>query len=130
MKTKLNGLISLLLVFVLVAGCLSGCGEKAAEPAPTEAVKEEPAPTEEAAEDATEETSEKEDAAEPTEVQSDLIVKKIEDYEPGAIRGVDVSSFLSIMDAFDIENKGIKDDSQKKGFRDKDGKLLDRQGFF
>ena len=49
MKTKLNGLISLLLVFVLVAGCLSGCGEKAAEPAPTEAVKEEPVPTEEAA---------------------------------------------------------------------------------
>ena len=130
MKTKLNGLISLLLVFVLVAGCLSGCGEKAAEPAPTEAVKEEPAPTEEAAEDAADETAEKEDAAEPTEVQSDLIVKKIEDYEPGAIRGVDVSSFLSIMDAFDIENKEIKDDSQKKGFRDKDGKLLDRQGFF
>ena len=129
MKNKMSRFISMLLVMALVVVCMSGCGESSTEQTPVETEAAEPTPTADTGE-VSEDDAEKSDAGDTTAVQSDLIVEKLGDYDTGAICGVDVSSFLSIMDAFDIENKGIKNDADKKGFRDKEGNLLDRQGFF
>ncbi|MCM1107037.1 MAG: glycosyl hydrolase 53 family protein [Blautia sp.] len=61
----------------------------------------------------------------------DIFIKKIDGYDAEAsIRGMDVSSYVSIMNSFDELNKSITNESDKLGFRDFDGNLLDRQGFF
>lgn len=59
-----------------------------------------------------------------------VFVQKVSDYDTDSIRGVDISSYLSLMDAFDEVNSTITDDSKKVGFRDWNGNLLDKQGFF
>lgn len=61
---------------------------------------------------------------------STVYVTKLSDYDPDSIRGVDVSSYISIMNAFEILNSGISDASKKHGFRDASGNLLSKQGFF
>lgn len=61
----------------------------------------------------------------------EIIVNKIEDYDDtSAIRGADVSTYIALMEAFKELNKDIPLDSDKYGFRDWDGNLLDEQGFF
>lgn len=63
--------------------------------------------------------------------KADIFVEKIANYdEENNIRGVDVSSYLSLMDSFEEVNKTITDEKKKRGFRDWNGKLLDKQGFF
>lgn len=59
----------------------------------------------------------------------DVFVEKIASISDSTIRGMDVSSYLSIMDSFDELNEN-KAEGEKLGFKDFDGKLLDRQGFF
>ena len=68
---------------------------------------------------------------------ADLFVTQIENYsEEDSIRGVDVSSYLSIMDAFDTlkekkeEAGASQEEIDKIGFKDWDGNVLDKQGFF
>ncbi|MCI5882850.1 MAG: glycosyl hydrolase 53 family protein, partial [Eubacterium sp.] len=60
----------------------------------------------------------------------EIIINKVENYDTSSIRGADVSTYLALMDAFDELNKNIALDSDKYGFRDWDGNLLDKQGFF
>lgn len=60
----------------------------------------------------------------------DIFVDKIATISENDIRGMDVSSYISIMDSFDELNEGKTNEADKLGFRDADGKLLDRQGFF
>ena len=61
----------------------------------------------------------------------DLELSPIEQYDFNeAIRGVDISSYISLMDSFDEVNQTADSDSLKKGFRNKDGRLLDQQEFF
>ena len=59
----------------------------------------------------------------------DVFVDKIDTISENDIRGMDVSSYISIMDAFDKLNEG-KAESEKLGFKDADGNVLSRQGFF
>ncbi len=61
---------------------------------------------------------------------SDIFVKKVSDYDTDSIRGVDVSSYIALMNTFDELNSEILADADKFGFRDFEGNLLDRQGFF
>ncbi len=67
---------------------------------------------------------------------SDLFVTEVKNYNEDSIRGVDVSSYLSIMDAFDAlkekkEEAGASQDVIGNiGFKDWDGNVLDKQGFF
>ena len=69
-----------------------------------------------------------------TEVQAaentEIYVQPIEGYNSNSIRGVDVSSYLSLMDSFEEINKTITDTAKKVGFRDVKGNYLDKQGFF
>ena len=61
----------------------------------------------------------------------DLELSPIEQYDFNeSIRGADISSYISLMDSFDEVNKTADSDSLKKGFRNKDGRLLDQQEFF
>lgn len=67
---------------------------------------------------------------------ADIFVEKINNYDSDSIRGVDVSSYLSIMASFaqireDMKNAGVSDEEiQKIGFKDWNGNVLDEQGFF
>lgn len=62
---------------------------------------------------------------------ADIFVEKIENYdEENSIRGVDVSSYITLMDSFDSINASIANEDDKLGFRDWDGKLMSRQEFF
>ncbi len=68
---------------------------------------------------------------------ADLFVTQIDDYnEEDSIRGMDVSSYLSIMDAFEAlkEKKEADGASEEEidaiGFKDWEGNVLDKQGFF
>ncbi|MBO6108654.1 MAG: glycosyl hydrolase 53 family protein [Eubacterium sp.] len=120
----------------LVAALAAGCGStdiKDGEQTPAAASEtKEPSSDDVASGDAADVDTSNADAVSGAgaEYHSDLIVKKLDDYDIKNMRGVDVSSYLAIMDAFDMENKNIENDDEKKGFRDRDGKLLDRQGFF
>lgn len=61
---------------------------------------------------------------------ADIFVEKVENYdEENSIRGVDVSSYLSLMDSFAAVNASL-DESDHIGFHDWEGNLLDEQGFF
>lgn len=61
---------------------------------------------------------------------ADIFVEKIENYdEENSIRGVDVSSYLSLMDSFAAINANLNE-SDYVGFHDWEGNLLDEQGFF
>lgn len=68
---------------------------------------------------------------------ADLFVTQIDGYdEDESIRGVDVSSYLSIMDAFEAlraskeEAGASQEEIDAIGFKDWDGNVLDEQGFF
>jgi arabinogalactan endo-1,4-beta-galactosidase len=61
-------------------------------------------------------------------------VDAIEGYDAdNSIRGVDVSSYISLMNTFKAINAALPEDAdeiEKVGFRDWNGNLLDEQGFF
>lgn len=116
------GVLSLSLVVTALTGCGGAKRADAPESTSASSVTGAAVSTGSAAESEVNEDSAK--------YSSDIIVKKLENYDPSSIRGVDVSSVLSIMDAFDEQNKSISDESEKLGFRDKDGNIVDRQGFF
>ena len=68
---------------------------------------------------------------------AELFVEKIAGYnEDTSIRGVDVSSYISIMDSFDQVKEYMKADGvpqneiDKVGFKDWEGNVLTKQGFF
>lgn len=69
-------------------------------------------------------------------ISSDLFIKKISNYNKDSIRGMDVSSYLSIMKAFGKVKENMKASGaseagiNKTGFKDWTGKVLDEQGFF
>ncbi len=69
-------------------------------------------------------------------IPSELFIKKIDNYDEKSIRGMDVSSYLSIMKAYEKVRENMKaagaseEEINKIGFKDKDGKVLDEQGFF
>lgn len=69
-------------------------------------------------------------------LSSELFIKKISNYDENSIRGMDVSSYLSIMKAFEKVKENMKaagaSDAEiaKVGFKDWNGKVLDEQGFF
>ena len=66
-----------------------------------------------------------------TQASESITIEKIDHYDSAnAIRGVDVSSYLSLMDSYEEVNSGITEDSKKIGFHDFEGNLLDKQGFF
>jgi len=58
----------------------------------------------------------------------DVFVEKVESISDNSIRGMDVSSFGSMMATFDYLNEEAGED--KYGFRDYEGNLLARGGFF
>lgn len=67
----------------------------------------------------------------------DLFVTKIANYNADSIRGVDVSSYISIMDSFDALKAQLTEAGTVEqnvidniGFKDWDGNVLTRQGFF
>lgn len=66
---------------------------------------------------------------------SDIFVQKIDNYDENSIRGMDVSSYLSIMKSFEkvVENKRAAGASEEEikniGFKNWDGTVLDEQGF-
>ena len=67
---------------------------------------------------------------------SDLFIQKIDNYDKNSIRGMDVSSYLSIMKSFEkvrenMEKAGAsQDEINSIGFKDWNGNVLDEQGFF
>ncbi len=69
-------------------------------------------------------------------LSSELFIKKINNYNEDSIRGMDVSSYLSIMKAFEKVRENMKAagaseaEIARTGFKDWDGKVLDEQGFF
>lgn len=69
-------------------------------------------------------------------IPSELFIKKIDNYDEKSIRGMDVSSYLSIMDAFEKVRENMKaagaseEEINKVGFKDNNGNVLDEQGFF
>lgn len=69
-------------------------------------------------------------------IPSELFIKKIDNYDEKSIRGMDVSSYLSIMDAFEKVRENMKaagaseEEINKVGFKDDNGNVLDEQGFF
>ena len=69
-------------------------------------------------------------------IPSELFIKKIDNYDENSIRGMDVSSFLSIMKAYDKVREKMKaagaseEEINKIGFKDNNGNVLDEQGFF
>lgn len=69
-------------------------------------------------------------------LSSELFINKISNYNEDSIRGMDVSSYLSIMKAFEKVKENMKaagaSDSEiaRIGFKDWNGKVLDEQGFF
>lgn len=73
--------------------------------------------------------------SQPT-IPSELFIKKIDNYDEKSIRGMDVSSYLSIMDAFEKVRENMKaagaseEEINKVGFKDNNGNVLDEQGFF
>ncbi len=76
------------------------------------------------------------DAIDGLAFSSDIFVKKIDNYDENSIRGMDVSSYLSIMNSFekvkaDKRAAGASEaEVSKIGFKGWDGKVLDKQGFF
>ncbi len=84
------------------------------------------------------ESSDPTETAPPSEpaIPSELFIKKIDNYDEKSIRGMDVSSYLSIMKAYEKVRENMKaagaseEEINKIGFKDKDGKVLDEQGFF
>lgn len=69
-------------------------------------------------------------------ISSDLFIQKISNYNKDSIRGMDVSSYLSVMKAFAKVKENMKASGaseaeiNKIGFKDWTGKVLDEQGFF
>ncbi|MCX4328202.1 MAG: glycosyl hydrolase 53 family protein [Lachnospiraceae bacterium] len=69
-------------------------------------------------------------------LSSELFIKKINNYNEDSIRGMDVSSYLSIMKAFEKVRENMKAagaseaEIARTGFKDWNGKVLDEQGFF
>lgn len=69
-------------------------------------------------------------------LSADVFIKKVENYDAGSIRGMDVSSYLSIMENFEQVKKDMKtagageEEIAKIGFKDQQGNVLDEQGFF
>ena len=67
---------------------------------------------------------------------ADIFVQKVNNYDESSIRGMDVSSYLSIMKSFekvkaDKRAAGASEEEINKiGFKDWTGKVLDEQGFF
>lgn len=67
---------------------------------------------------------------------SDLFIQKIDNYDKNSIRGMDVSSYLSIMKSFEkvrenMEKAGAsQEEINSIGFKDWNGNVLDEQGFF
>ena len=58
----------------------------------------------------------------------DVIIMPVENVKEDTIRGIDVSSYISIMNAFDYLN--AQNPNGNYGFKDAEGNLLTRQGFF
>lgn len=67
---------------------------------------------------------------------SDLFIQKIDNYDKNSIRGMDVSSYLSIMKSFEKVRENMKkagasqEEINSIGFKDWNGNVLDEQGFF
>ncbi len=67
-------------------------------------------------------------AVKETDHQPSIYIKAVEGITDDAIRGMDLSATGSMFDSFDALNEGL--DTPQFGYRDYDGNLLDRQGFF
>ena len=67
-------------------------------------------------------------AVKETDHQPSIYIKAVEGITDDAIRGMDLSATGSMFDSFDALNEGL--DTPRFGYRDYDGNLLDRQGFF
>ena len=67
---------------------------------------------------------------------SDLFIQKIDNYDKNSIRGMDVSSYLSIMKSFEKVRENMKkagasqEEINSIGFKDWNGNVLNEQGFF
>ena len=76
------------------------------------------------------------EAIEKLNISAELFIKKVNNYNTDSIRGMDVSSYISVMESFE-KVKELKKEAgaseaeiAKIGFKDWNGKVLDEQGFF